>query len=131
MDYQTVAKKISDFITFKSQIISMEEELKSLVNNPPRLEKEVLTWEEAIAFSESTKKHGEQMEKLRMGIANRQNIIQNREEEIGKMLPVQDLYILFKIMVDGQEETYKIGYFPSSYGFRMEKMPPESESPAS
>jgi hypothetical protein len=24
-------------------------------------------------------------------------------------------------MIEGKEESYKIGYFPESYGFRMEK----------
>lgn len=106
----------------KAQIQTMSEELEQLERNPPRLEKDVLTWEEAVSFAENQKAHAEQLEKLRMGIANRQQMIQNKENEIGEMLPIQEHYILFKLVLDGEERTYKIGYFPRSYGFRMEKM---------
>ena len=57
-----------------------------------------------------------------MGIGNREDLIYNKEAEIGEMLPIKNHYIQFKINMDGKEESYKIGYFPGSYGFRMEKM---------
>ena len=47
MNYQTVAQKVSEFITFKAQIDKMRQEVAEMENNPPKLnlEKEVLTWE--------------------------------------------------------------------------------------
>ncbi|NJL13565.1 MAG: hypothetical protein HC913_11545 [Microscillaceae bacterium] len=120
MNYQTVAQKISEFITFKAQIQAMTQELEQLEGQPPRLEKDVLTWEEAVAYAENKKSHAETLNKLRMGIANRQEMIQNREQEIGEMLPIQNHYILFTLNLNGEDKTYKIGYFPNSYGFRME-----------
>jgi hypothetical protein len=57
-----------------------------------------------------------------MGIANREGIVQNKEQEIGEMLPVKEHYILFELKIDEQNQTFKIGYFPNSYGFRMEKV---------
>ena len=122
MNYQDVANKISEFITFKAQIQAMALEKEHLENNPPKLEKDILTWEEAVAYAENKKQHQEKLEKLAMGIANRQELIQNREKEAGEMLPIHNHYIIFKLTVDGKEETYKIGYFPESYGFRVEKM---------
>lgn len=122
MNYQTVAQKITEFITFKAEIEEMQREIEQLENNPPRLEKDILTWEEAVAYAESEKSHAEKLQKLHMGIANRQEIVHNKETEIGEMLPIRNHYILFKIAVKGREETYKIAYFPGSYGFRMEKM---------
>ena len=126
MNYQTVAQKVSEFITFKAQIEKMRQEVQELENTPPKLEKEVLTWEEAVEYAESEKLHAEKLKTLRMGIGNREDLIYNKEAEIGEMLPIKNHYILFKISMDGKEETYKIGYFPGSYGFRMEKM--ESEA---
>lgn len=127
MNYQTVAQKINDFMSFQAQIQQMTAELKDLEGNPPKIDKEVLTWEEAVAFAESEKNYAEQLEKLRMGIANRQSIVQNKEQEIGEMLPVKDRYILFEIKDEDPSkiQTYKIGYFPNSYGFRMEKIEQE------
>jgi len=122
MNYQTVTLKITEFLTLKSQVNKMQSELAHAETNPPRLEKEVLTWEEAIAYAESEKAHIENLQKLRMGIANRLDIIMNREKEVGQMLPIQNHYIIFKLPLEGREESYKIGYFPDSYGFRMEKM---------
>jgi hypothetical protein len=122
MNYQTVSTKIAEFLTLKAQANKMKEELAYTEANPPRLEKEVVTWEEAVAFAENEKKHHENLQKLRMGIANRFEMIMNREKEVGEMLPLQNHYIIFKLMIDGKEESYKIGYFPESYGFRMEKM---------
>lgn len=121
MNYQDVANKVTEFIRFKAQITSMQQEIAALEGNPPRLEKEVLTWEEAVDFAESEKAHDEKLKQLRMGIANRQEIVQNKEQEIGEMLPIKDRYILFKLHIDEAEHTYKIGYFPASYGFRMER----------
>ncbi len=126
MDYQTVAQKVSDFIKLKAQIMSMQEELAQMENQSPQPPPETLTWEEAVQFAQSREDYTKTLETLRMGIANRQEIIQNKEDEIGRMLPLQDHYILFKLFIDGQEETYKIGYFPASYGFRMEKVIPEN-----
>ncbi len=127
MNYQTVASKINDFMSFQAQIQQMTAELKDLEANPPKIDKEVLTWEEAVAFAESEKNYAEQLEKLHMGIANRQSIVQNKEQEIGEMLPVKDRYILFEIKDEdpAKIQTYKIGYFPNSYGFRMEKIEKE------
>ena len=124
MNYQTVAQKVSEFITFKAQIDKMRQEVAELENNPPKidLEKEVLTWEEAVEFAESEKLYAEKLKTLRMGIGNREDLIYNKEAEIGEMLPIKNHYIQFKINMDGKEEAYKIGYFPGSYGFRMEKM---------
>lgn len=121
MDYQTVAQTIKDFITFQAEIEKKTLELEELERNPPKLDKDPVTWEEAVAFAEGQKEYSKKLETLRLGIANRRNMIQNKEQEIGEMLPLQEHYILFKIMLDGKEETYKIGYFPKSYGFRMEK----------
>lgn len=121
MNYQTVTTKITEFLTLKAQVAKMKEDLASLEASPPRLEKEVLTWEEAVAFAESEKKYVEDMQRLRMGILNRTELIMNREQEMGQMLPIQNHYIIFKLMIEGKEESYKIGYFPESYGFRMEK----------
>lgn len=126
MDYQTVAQKVSDFIKLKAQIIRMKEELAQMENQAPQSPQETLTWEEAVQFAQSREDFAKNLETLRMGIANRHEIIQNKEDEIGQMLPIQDHYILFKLDIDGQEETYKIGYFPASYGFRMEKVIPEN-----
>lgn len=122
MNYQTVTTKITEFITFKSQVAKMQAELIHAENNPPKLEKDVLTWDEAVAFAESEKAYYENLQRLRMGIANRLEIILNREQEMGQMLPIQNHYIIFKLMLDGNEESFKIGYFPESYGFRMEKI---------
>lgn len=122
MDYQTVANKVKDFITLKAEIQQKLEEINRLETTPPQLEKDVLTWEEAVAFAENKKSHADTLNKLRMGIMNRQEIVLNREKEIGEILPIQNHYILFKINLNEAEETYKIGYFPDSYGFRMEKM---------
>ena len=122
MNYQTVTTKITEFLTLKAQVNKMKEELAHAETNPPRLEKEVVTWEEAVAFAESEKAYTDTLQKLRMGIANRFEIIMNREKEMGEMLPLQNHYIVFKLLLDGKEESYKIGYFPESYGFRMEKM---------
>lgn len=121
MNYQTVTTKITEFLTLKAQVAKMKEDLASLEASPPRLEKEVLTWEEAVAFAESEKKYVEDMQRLRMGILNRTELIMNREQEMGQMLPIQNHYIIFKLVIEGKEESYKIGYFPESYGFRMEK----------
>jgi hypothetical protein len=41
------------------------------------------------------KSHAENLEKLRVGIANRQEIVKHKEKEIGKLLPVQHHYIWF------------------------------------
>jgi len=122
MNYQTVASKISEFIGFKAQIQQMKAELENLQANPPRIENDVLTWEEAVAYAENEKAHAEQIQKLTMGIANREGIVQNKEQEIGEMLPVKEHYILFELKIDEQNQTFKIGYFPDSYGFRMEKV---------
>lgn len=122
MNYQDVTNKVSEFLTFKAQIQNMALEIEQLESNPPKLEKDVLTWEEAVSYAENKKSHAENLEKLKMGIANRQEIVKNKEKEIGEMLPVQNHYILFKLSIDGKEQTYKIGYFPESYGFRMEKV---------
>jgi multidrug resistance efflux pump len=122
MNYQTVASKISEFIGFKAQIQQMKAELENLQANPPRIENDVLTWEEAVAYAENEKAHAEQIQKLTMGIANREGIVQNKEQEIGEMLPVKEHYILFELKIDEQNQTFKIGYFPNSYGFRMEKV---------
>jgi hypothetical protein len=122
MNYQTVAQKVSEFITFKAQIHKMQTEIEDLEQSPPKVQSDVLTWDEAVAFAENQKQHQERIEKLYMGVASRREIIQNKEHEIGEMLPVKDLYILFKITIDGEEQTYKIGYFPKSYGFRLEKL---------
>lgn len=122
MNYQTVSTKITEFLTLKAQVSKMKEELAHAETNPPRLDKEVVTWEEAVAFAESEKAHIETLQKLRMGIANRFEIIMNREKEMGEMLPLQNHYIIFKLVIEGKEESYKIGYFPESYGFRMEKI---------
>ena len=124
MNYQTVAQKVSEFITFKAQIDKMRQEVAELESNPPKidLEKEVLSWEEAVEFAESEKLYAEKLKTLRMGIGNREDLIYNKEAEIGEMLPIKNHYIQFKITMDGKEEAYKIGYFPGSYGFRMEKM---------
>jgi hypothetical protein len=122
MNYQTVATKITEFLTFKTQLSAMKQELEDREQNPPKLAKEVLTWEEAVAFAESEKQYYEDLQRLRMGIANRLEIIQNREKEVGEMLPIQNHYIIFKLPLEGKEESYKIGYFPESYGFRMEKI---------
>lgn len=126
MDYQTVANKVKDFITLKAEIQQKLEEVNRLETTPPQLEKDVLTWEEAVAFAENKKSHADTLNKLRMGIMNRQEIVLNREKEIGEILPIQNHYILFKINLNETEETYKIGYFPDSYGFRMEKMIPDN-----
>lgn len=126
MDYQTVANKVKDFITLKAEIQQKLEEVNRLETTPPQLEKDVLTWEEAVAFAENKKSHADTLNKLRMGIMNRQEIVLNREKEIGEILPIQNHYILFKINFNETEETYKIGYFPDSYGFRMEKMIPDN-----
>ncbi|TAE47805.1 MAG: hypothetical protein EAZ44_08410 [Cytophagia bacterium] len=126
MDYQTVANKVKDFITLKAEIQQKLEEINRLETTPPQLEKDVLTWEEAVAFAENKKSHADTLNKLRMGIMNRQEIVLNREKEIGEILPIQNHYILFKINLNETEETYKIGYFPDSYGFRMEKMIPDN-----
>jgi hypothetical protein len=126
MNYQTVATKVSEFLTFKAQIQAMALEIEQLESNPPKLDKDVLTWEEAVSYAENKKSHAENLEKLRMGIANRQEIVKNKEKEIGELLPVQNHYILFKLIIDGKEQTYKIGYFPESYGFRMERVEEES-----
>jgi hypothetical protein len=122
MNYQTVTAKITEFLTLKAQQVKMQQELAETESNPPRIEKEVLTWEEAVAFAESEKAHHEKLQKLRMGIANRFEMIMNREKEMGEMLPIQNHYIIFKLMIEGKEESYKIGYFPESYGFRMDKI---------
>ncbi len=122
MDYQTVANKVKEFVTLKVEIQQKLDEIAQLEINPPKLEKEVLTWEEAVAYAEHQKSHADNLIKLRMGIMNRQEIVLNREKEIGEILPIQNHYILFKIKLNEAEETYKIGYFPESYGFRMEKM---------
>lgn len=120
-DYQTVAQKIKEFMTFKAQIGQMQSELEELKNNPPNLHKDILTWEEAVAFAESEEQHKARLKELEIGIQNRYSIIQSREKEVGEMLPIQERYILFKLDINGEIETYKIGYFPKSYGFRMEK----------
>ncbi len=122
MNYQTVTTKIAEFLTLKAQVTKMKEELSHAENNPPRLEAEVVSWEEAVAFAENEKSYHETLQKLRMGIANRFELIMNREKEMGEMLPLQNHYIIFKLMIDDKEESYKIGYFPESYGFKMEKM---------
>jgi hypothetical protein len=122
MNYQTVATKVSEFLTFKAQIQNMALEIEQLESNPPKLEKDVLTWEEAVSYAENKKLHADNLEKLKMGIANRQEIVKNKEKEIGELLPVQNHYILFKLTIDNKEQTYKIGYFPESYGFRMERV---------
>lgn len=122
MNYQTVSSKITEFLTLKAQVSKMKEELAHAETNPPRLDKEVVTWEEAVAFAESEKAYLENLQKLRMGIANRFEMIMNREKEMGEMLPLQNHYIIFKLVMDDKEESYKIGYFPESYGFRMEKI---------
>jgi hypothetical protein len=122
MDYQNVANKIKEFVTLKAQIQQMMDEVIHLEATPPRLEKEILTWEEAVDFAENEKKYTESLTKLRMGIMNRQEIVLNREKEIGELLPVQNHYILFKINNNEKEETYKIGYFPHTEGFKMEKI---------
>ncbi len=122
MNYQTVATKITEFLTLKAQVTKMQTELAYIEANPPKLDKDVLTWEEAVAFAESEKAHHEGLQKNRMGIANRLDLIMNREKEAGQMLPIQNHYIIFKLMLEGEEVSYKIGYFPESYGFRMEKM---------
>lgn len=122
MNYQTVAQKLGEFISFQAQIQEMTAELNTLQENPPKLEKEVLTWEEAVEYAENEKLYADQIEKLKMGIANRQSIVQNKEQEIGEMLPIKDRYILFELKNEEQSQTYKIGYFPNSYGFRMEKV---------
>ncbi|TAE75072.1 MAG: hypothetical protein EAZ85_03240 [Bacteroidetes bacterium] len=123
MDYQSVTNKVKDFITLKAEIQQKLTEIAQLEANPPVLEKEVLTWDEAVAFAQNQKSHADNLQKLRMGIMNRQEIVLNREKEIGEILPIQNHYILFTIRLNEVEETYKIGYFPESYGFRMEKMP--------
>ena len=122
MNYQTVTAKITEFLTLKAQVAKMQADIAHAETNPPRIEKEVLTWEEAVAYAENEKAHHENLQKLRMGIANRLEIIMNREQEMGQMLPIQNHYIIFKLNLEGKEESYKIGYFPESYGFRMEKM---------
>ena len=128
MDYQTVANKVRDFITFKDQVDTMKAELEELERNPPKLEKDTVTWEEAIAYSEGKKKHEARIKEVRMGIQTRIELTHGREEEIGKLLPIQDHFILFKIVVNNEEQTFKIGYFPNSYGFRMERV--ENTAPA-
>ncbi|OJJ15982.1 hypothetical protein BKI52_34995 [marine bacterium AO1-C] len=133
MDYQTVANKVRDFITFKDQVDQMKAELEELEQNPPKLEKDTVTWEEAIAYSEGKKKHEARIKEVRMGIQTRIELTHGREEEIGKLLPIQDHYILFKVVVNNEEQTFKIGYFPSSYGFRMERVvdaPPPTQNAA-
>lgn len=122
MDYQSIAQKISDFIIFKAQIIQLRDRLENWEGNPPKIEKEVLTWEEAVEYAEKLKQYEEDVKKLRMGIGNRLEIVDSREAEIAKLLPIQNHFILFKVMIEGKEETYKIGFFPESDGFRMEKV---------
>ena len=122
MDYQTVATKVREFITFKDQIDKMREELANLEQNPPKLTSDTVTWEEAVAYAEGKKAHEARIKEVRMGIQTRTELTSGREQEIGKLLPIQDHYILFKIMVNNQEQTFKIGYFPNSYGFRMERV---------
>lgn len=129
MDYQTVANKVRDFITFKDQVDKMKAELEELERNPPKLEQDTVTWEEAIAYAEGKKTHEARIKEVRMGIQTRIELTHGREEEIGKLLPIQDHFILFKIMVNNTEQTFKIGYFPNSYGFRMERV--ENPAPAS
>lgn len=133
MDYQTVATKVRDFITFKDQIDKMKEELANLEQNPPKLESDTVTWEEAVAYAEGKKVHEARIKEVRMGIQTRTELTSGREQEIGKLLPIQDHYILFKIMVNNEEQTFKIGYFPNSYGFRMERVantpPPAAPTP--
>lgn len=125
MNYETIAAKIHEFVGFQAQIQEMKEELEALQANPPKIEKDILTWDEAVAHAENEKQHAAQIEKLKMGIHNRQSIIQNKEHEIGDLLPLQERYILFELKVGDQVQAYKIGYFPNSYGFRMEKVEPE------
>jgi ribonuclease D len=127
MNYQDVAGKVTDFLTFKAQLQKMKQELDHLEHNPPQIVSEVLTWDEAVAFAESQKAHHETLQKLRMGIANRIEIIQSREKEVGELLPIQNHYIIFKLTLEGKEESFKIGYFPDSYGFRIEKIDNEKE----
>ena len=122
MDYQSIAKKISDFIIFKAQIMQLRDKLESLESNPPKIEQEVLTWEEAVQFAETQKQHEENVKRLRMGIGNRLEIIESRENEIAKLLPIQNHFILFDVMIEDKKESYKIGFFPESGGFRMEKI---------
>lgn len=122
MDYQSIAKKISDFIIFKAQIFQLRDKLENLESNPPQIEKAVLTWEEAVEFAETQKQYEDDVKKLRMGIGNRLEIVDSREAEIAKLLPIQNHFILFNVVIEGQEENYKIGFFPESGGFRMEKV---------
>lgn len=134
MDYQTVATKLRDFITFKDQVDKMKQELEELERNPPQLKKDTVTWEEAVAYAEGKKAHETRIKEVRMGIQTRLELTSGREQEIGKLLPIQDHYILFKILVNNEEQTFKIGYFPNSYGFRMERVnntpPPANETNA-
>lgn len=129
MDYQTVATKVRDFITFKDQVDQMRKELTELEQNPPNLSSETVTWEEAVAYAEGKKAHEARIKEIRMGIQTRTELTSGREQEIGKLLPIQDHYILFKIMVNNEEQTFKIGYFPNSYGFRMERVANTPPSP--
>ncbi len=125
MDYETTAAKIHEFVGFQAQIQQMKDELEALQNNPPKIEKDILTWDEAVTYAKNEKMHAEKIENLKMGINNRQSIVQNKEQEIGESLPIRERYILFELKLDNGIQTYKIGYFPNSYGFRMEKVEPD------
>lgn len=87
MDYQTVATKLRDFITFKDQVDKMKQELEDLERNPPQLKKDTVTWEEAVAYAEGKKTHETRIKEVRMGIQTRLELTSGREQEIGKLLP--------------------------------------------
>jgi hypothetical protein len=123
MDYSQISQKITDFIFLKIQADEMRQKLVDLESNPPKmLEKEVLTWEEAINYAETEKKYKQDIETARMGIATRMQITLDKEREMGNLLPISNKFILFAIQINGKDETYKIGYFPDSYGFKIEKV---------
>ncbi len=123
MDYTQISQKITDFIFLKIQADEMRQKLVDLEANPPKmLEKEVLTWDEAINYAETEKKYKQDIEIARMGIATRMQMTLDKEREMGNLLPISNKFILFPVQINGKEETYKIGYFPDSYGFRIEKI---------
>ncbi len=123
MDYTQITTKITDFILLKTQAEELRQKLYEMENNPPKMpEKEIFTWQEAIDYAETEKKYKQDLEMARLGIGTRMQMTLDKEKEIGNLLPIQNHYIAFPVMVNGKEENYKIGYFPESYGFSVEKI---------
>ncbi len=122
-DYAIICQKLVELLSFRNQLENISKELSTISNDKtPDPEKQTLTWEEAIQFAQNKQTHAQKIDSLKKGLSNREEFIKLKKKEISALLPIENHYVVFDILLNEEEQSYRIGYFTANEELRIERV---------